>query len=422
MLAERLPFRLPEFAPRVIWSSAHAREVWSERISRVSNAWLTVERDSVAAGIRPSALQHISPEQLPELIRVEAARGSIVLPLSQVPRVEGYQSATTTLQAGAPFDYRCAITRPEYAAQWGDARDDEATGRLLGTPECCRRFFDRVWTAGRWMDTTWPMHATAPHVAKAGELNMLWRWLGVRPVSHLPCSPTCVESLTLADKCWQLLPEPERSWHREILSLPVLWTSLHGIADIVSPIHRMVVPTDATAERLEIRFEGDVYPDEGASGLSFPFRRRLSNAAPLRLVWAQQPADNGFSTREAQDAAHARLLEALGDRTWGTVVDLGCGDGTLLSKIAAKRRVGLEINPARAAKARLRLDYVGTGDCTAPIVNALLKKERPDLVIAQRDRNSLQRLRDMGHSGAVLAYSYEFGEPGPDLVHPASEC
>jgi trans-aconitate methyltransferase len=63
--------------------------------------------------------------------------------------------------------------------------------------------------------------------------------------------------------------------------------------------------------------------------------------------------------------AHDALLNTIAGLTFERVVDLGCGDGTLLSRIPANRRVGIEIDGARAAKARGKVDRVEVAD--API-------------------------------------------------------
>lgn len=188
MMFKRLPFKLPEWSPRITWSSAGARETWQPRIQAVSQAWVVVERDSVAAGIRPSALQHVSSEELPALMKTEAARGLIVLPLAQVAKTGAYQSASVTLQPGAPFDYKCAITQFAQAAAWAtayEANDDDVIGQLLGTPECCRRAFKRFWVDEHWMDLTvpcapWAPPTNAPTTSQDAlqSTNGLLRWLG----------------------------------------------------------------------------------------------------------------------------------------------------------------------------------------------------------------------------------------------------
>lgn len=407
----RLPFRLPEFAPRITWASTAARDVWEPRIRAISAAWLKVERESVIRGIRPSALQNVTPEQLPALMKELAPHGVIALPLSKSARAEGYQSATRTLLDGEAWDYRVAITTIGHTASWSQAwaeSDDRRIGLLLGTPECCRKFFERVWKAERWMDTTVPMFITNE---QGGPVNMLWRWLGVRPVSHLPCSFVCEASVALGRQMSNLLPEPEYSWMQEILSWPIKYTSLHGIAEITSPIHRMSVPTDALSEKVEIRYQGTGYPAEGAKGVDFPHKTGSAKPMPLGLTRRPDPKDNGFVTVAAQDAAHSTLLATIAGRVFDTVVDLGCGDGTLLSKIPAKRRVGIEADAARARHARL--DRVVVSDCTdRALVEKILAEERPDLVIAQIDRNPPDSLP--GYS--ILSYSYEPGAPEPRLI------
>lgn len=411
MFIKRLPFKLPEYPPRVSWASAHAREVWEPRISAVSQAWIVAERDSVAADVRLSALQPCTPEDLPELMKIEAARGVMVLPLSQVAKINGYQAASVVLQPGAAFDYKVAIMRHGHVATWAKAwgeNDDDTIGRLLGTPECCRKAFEQFWVKEKWMDLTVP---TSSAVAQG--YNGLLRWLGVRGVSYMPCSSGCQETIELASKLSELLPEPVRSWHRELLSFPTRYTSLHGIAEITNPILRMSVASDALAEKVEVRYFGKVYPAEGVQGLGFPYKRELP-ARLLALKPTQNPTDNGFQTRHAQDTAHNTLLNAL-QGPYSVVLDLGCGDGTLLAKVPAKTRIGVESDPVKAKKAETRLDKVVVGDCTDPaMLQTLLKTYLPDLVIAQRDRNPITQF----HGYKVLSYSYDTSEPPRLLVQP----
>lgn len=456
----RLPYRLPEYAPRIAWASVQARDVWEPRINALSAIHPELERELVIQRHRPSAFQCVSPTDLPELLKTLAPHGVCVLPLTRTPRIDGYRSVTPA--TGELHDYRVAITRPEHAAEWAGAwerGDNDAIGRLLDYPECCRAFFERVWVQERWIDTTWPMsqphdasRATsgraygAPDTARStarerdsrsegaerpneagregvevtGSVNMLWRWLGVRLVSHLPCSCDCQASAHMGRQALQVMAgrwPQEAAWLREILSWPVKWTALHGIAEITSPIHRMSVATDATRERLDVRYIGTGYPREGAAGTGFPHRPVTTPQAMIQIarLSALNPAVNGFTSFEAMNAAHARLLAVAGG-PFNTVLDLGCGDGTLMSRLPAKRRVGLESDPTRAALAAKKVDRVVVGDCVDAItVGALLDDERPDLVIAQRDRNPVSTLSGY----RVLSYSYESGAMPPCVIEVA---
>lgn len=448
----RLPFKLPEFAPRISWVSAPAREVWEPRIARISAAWLQTERDLVAAGVRPSALQNVNPDNLPALLAEEAKRGLIILPLGKAARADGYQSGSQPI-TGA-WDYRCSITTAAHAAAWARAwqdGDNAAIGALLGYPSCCCKFFERVWVSEKWFDTTVPMalppaphspdarsaHAaagqTAPSPRSEGAqrpneargqgtevrgINMLWRWFGVRPVSFLPCSFDChdarKQALVNVYQMSKAFPE-ESAWIAEILRWPAKYTSFRGIAEITTPIFRASVPTDALAERFELRYVGAGYPAEGAKGSGFPFRRDVTPPVTIQIARpsAQNPAVNGFSSPSAMHAAHNRLLEAVGPGPYETVLDLGCGDGTLLSRIPAKRRVGIESDAIAWSEANKRIERAIRGDCTRqPFVDAVIQAEKPDLIIAQRHRNPPETLA--GYK--VLSYSYENEAEPPQLT------
>jgi SAM-dependent methyltransferase len=191
--------------------------------------------------------------------------------------------------------------------------------------------------------------------------NILWRWACVRAVPHLPCAFDCPATVDFGNRMLRVGVEAgyaeEMGWIEEILSWPVEWTALHGIAEIKTPVLKIVTRTDATASRYVVRHAGTGWPREGATGLRFPFqvpeRALVSDSAgfhrglehpitltrkPTRPDWYHR--DNGFSSRHGMDRAHGPLVsaarEALEGRT-GAVIDLGCGNGALLSKIVAGR-------------------------------------------------------------------------------------
>jgi hypothetical protein len=66
----------------------------------------------------------------------------------------------------------------------------------------------------------------------------------------------------------------EMEWLRQILSWPVEWSALHGIAEIKTPLLKICTKTDATAGKSTVRWVGESYPEEGAQGLCFPYAAR----------------------------------------------------------------------------------------------------------------------------------------------------
>ena len=387
---ERLDFTLPDFT-RFAWVSDAARATWEPRLNRITAAWIEIEWRAVAADVRRCAIATTTPEGF----LVESARWAD-LGLSAVPiemmGVSGqpYSATPVATRPGEPFVFRFVVGRTEDTAKFKhawDAADDEAIGDLLGYPACCREFFRRTWVDDAMVDTTWPMAVasattldgtTTIEIDGPPQANILWRWMGARAVPHLPCRSDCDATIAFADGLIAVGREArfgeEMDWLLEILSWPVEWSALHGIAEIKTPVLKVSTRTDATAGRYVVRRAGTGFPAEGAHGLSAPFRvpvklrltatrgfrRGLENAA---LTPAPRPAwyasDNGFTSIAAMSEAHRPVVEAAAaalKRRGGAVLDLGCGNGALLEKLMAAAPgvvpYGIESDPSRVAHAR----------------------------------------------------------------------
>jgi SAM-dependent methyltransferase len=169
-------------------------------------------------------------------------------------------------------------------------------------------------------------------------------------------------------------------WLLDMLSWPVEWSALHGIAEVRTPILKISTATDATAERLEVRRQGEGYPEEGARGLHFPyrppdrlrvlssvgFRRGLQN--PLSEVAPTESKEDWFFRRAALFSQNGYRLPPRGmyqailelvDRP-GSILELGCGNGLLLRFLHdhAKHRLdccGIDINEAAIQTAQTQV-------------------------------------------------------------------
>jgi hypothetical protein len=299
---DRLDFSLPEFT-RVSWVSDRAREVWEPRLRRITNAWLEIEWLSVAAGVRRCGLTFSSPEGLLAGSGKWVARGLSALPIELLGATSNSDSsAASPAHEREPLLYRVAIGTPQHVSDFKtawDASNQEAIGQLLGYPACCHAFFRQIWVEQGQVDTTWPMavqtaggsdQSTRIEITGPPQNNILWRWMGIRAIPHLPCRSDCIASAELGRKMVDLGREAgydtEMDWLLEILSWPVEWSALHGIAEVKTPVLKVTTSTDATARKYEVRREGDTYPIEGGQGLRFPYRapprsRAVGGAAAL---------------------------------------------------------------------------------------------------------------------------------------------
>lgn len=284
---DRLDWTLPEFT-RVAWTSDEAREVWAPRLERLSELAREVEWHAVAAGVRACAWKLLSAEDFARDAPMWADCGLAARPLQKVAASSAYSNRARPPASGERFAVRVVIGRPEdvdrFAGAW-TSDDHDQVGALLGYPPCCRRFFTKYWIEHRCLDTTWPMA-----LASAGEpagttievaadrpaTNVLWRWVGVRAVPHLPCGFACAATVRFAEALRKISESlgflDELGWQDEILSWPVEWSALHGIAEVKNPILKISTQTDATAGKHVVRWLGTRYPKEGAKGLGFPYR------------------------------------------------------------------------------------------------------------------------------------------------------
>ncbi|HEY3095229.1 MAG TPA: radical SAM protein [Acidimicrobiia bacterium] len=451
---DRLGFVLPDFT-RFAWVSDTARDVWEPRLDRVREAWSEIEWRAVLAGVRSCAVVVASPEEFLALGARWAEEGLSALPVEMMGASgQAYSATTVSFEPGQPFVFRFVVGRPSDVAAFKkawDEGDDEAIGDALGYPSCCRDFFQRVWVDDAMVDTTWPMAmattgaegARSIDVTGPPQSNILWRWMGARAVPHLPCRFDCDATVKFADDLVAVGREAgfgeEMDWLLEILSWPVQWSALHGIAEVRTPIVKVSTRTDATASRYVVQRHGDGYPAEGARGLDFPyrvpvklhltetrgFRRGLDHAGGTRNGHPPWYAtDNGFSSITAMREAHAPIIDAATEAlagAGGDVIDLGCGNGVLVQQIVqcASGAVpyGIDSDATRVEHAqRLQPEFAGNfvaGDLfddESPWADgrrfalAIVMPGRFLEVDARRAEVLRQRLRD--HCDQVLVYAY----------------
>jgi hypothetical protein len=285
---DRLDFDLPDFV-RVSWVSDLAREVWQPRLTRILTAWSEIEWLSVVAGMRPCGVTMASPEDYLSKAGKWVKQGLFALPI-EMQSLANYADPSEGQPArpGTPFLFRIVLGAAgdvsDFKEAWEDV-DAPTIERLLGTPQCCFEALRKAWVEQGLTDSTWPMAvatagadegATTIEVCGPPQSNILWRWMGVRAIPHVPCRFDCRASAELGERYLAVGRDAgygaEVDWVLEILSWPVEYSALHGIAEIKTPILKVSTNTDATSRKYTIRRAGESYPVEGPRGLDFPYR------------------------------------------------------------------------------------------------------------------------------------------------------
>lgn len=390
---KRINHVLPDWT-RVQWTSIENKIKYEPIISKINKAWVHIERMSVVHDLRESTLDIIRPSELSSLIEEYKQHGVHVVPIGKKSLTPEYSNDTIKPRNLNRHDLFVVFTKSEELAEkwfniWNRTYSNKGAdiGALLNYPSCCIKHYEKYAIQHRYLDTTW-ITATdkvvlndtdyTVHIKSdtPPESNVLWRWQGIKLVSHMPCSFNCTHTeeigLKMAELGRQLGYEEEIKWIYEFLSWPIEWSALHGIAEIRTPINKVSSRTDMTPIKYSVQKLSDTYPEDGASGITYPYNQKKIKIKPITQTLSFKKSledvalweENGFRYKEAMDHFHQVILDAIGDMKYipaGNVLDLGCGNGVLLGRVVGNRQDllphGVEMDKQRCLSAATNIHW-----------------------------------------------------------------
>ena len=83
---------------------------------------------------------------------------------------------------------------------------------------------------------------------------------GVRITSHLPCSIQCDDTIKIGEKWIEAIRELDEEageWAVEILSMPIKWSILKGIAQVETPLFFGITNSVFTEHKKEVYINHD---------------------------------------------------------------------------------------------------------------------------------------------------------------------
>jgi len=281
---------MPPFA-RTVWVSEEAREHWEPVLQKASQFYNIMEDLSVREGVRHLMTTNVYPEDLTSFSEENLDDGLFFVPIIEVGEYDGFAHYHPPVEEGKPWHYYGPLGRPSYVKEFvkADSEGDHVRmGQLLGFPECCTTFFHDEWLKG-YIDPIWQIAMNTPEESvvlrderfirlKAyPEVLSLLRYIGPRFTFHIPCSTTCESSKKIAED-WVAVAR-KHGYHEEVdalyevLSWPVEWSVLHGIAEIKTPVFKTTTNSVPTKQKYTVQIEGTRYPEHAATGLQFPYRQ-----------------------------------------------------------------------------------------------------------------------------------------------------
>jgi hypothetical protein len=279
MLHDRLNFKIYPFQ-RTSWASEQLKITWEKTLSDIAdklNQWLMVRE---VFDIQPLQLRTF-PRAAYYAFKKSLQRDGLYVDVAHdVPR-------------GIKLAFGI-ITEHEVLAVIGQRNDvlaflhsswELATVAAVSKIPLSHLQFWSNYAEANLEDHLWAYFAhgegwvTQKHLELPGSLvNPLWRRSGIHAMPYLPSSVTCKESSKLAGHIQTIFRQQVKDrdlierW-QEILSWPCEWSALHGIAEIKTPLFKMIYNTDATGDKYVFRLLSENYPAEGLPGVQFPYRK-----------------------------------------------------------------------------------------------------------------------------------------------------
>lgn len=285
---------------RTQWVSDKARDYWHPRMRRAAAVAYRAERQTVVEGLRAACTVHLPNLSPFEQVQAYQDQGLVLRALRYTRPYQGFAHAHPEGSRDDPDGTVYAVvardvdTLDRFAK--ADAEGDHETiGELLGFPSCCQRFFRDVWCSG-FVDPVFQSAERTDGVEKVSvsrsqggrrirvegwpEVTSALRYIGARVMFHLPCSMDCEATLERARAHWlptmEGIDEDATKDLLRVLSLPTLWSCLHGVAMVTTPLFRIVTNSNPCHPVHEVEWvpKGGV-PDDipfAAPGLGFPFQ------------------------------------------------------------------------------------------------------------------------------------------------------
>jgi len=289
---------------RIQFTNKESMDVWGTKIEKARIFYPRIEMETVKHGLRKCMILHrVRPENFDMHARTLAKDGLILVPISK----EGDGGDTFAHQSrqyekNRPFVYRVAVARKgqdaEELVHASQINDDRKIGELLGFPECCSNFFYKKWRDS-YSDPIWQQaegtintkysfrqdekfNVNNKHIIRVKESNSkissVFRYIGVRVLSHLPCALDCKQSLAVAND-WIDLATREKieglEETLEIMKLPFEWDCFKGIVVINTPVFKFVSNSMNCFPHYVVQVESEFYPKEASKGLVFPWENPL---------------------------------------------------------------------------------------------------------------------------------------------------
>ena len=239
--------------------------LWEPRFKRVRKLYNNAELATVIAGMRRVYVYHVNSQRFEDSYEFLRKNGLVFFQTNKSGIYSGFSHKHLPVKEDEAFTlYGAAVKADDQEAgelftQYSseERTDHGGIGELLGYPKCCTEFFNEVWP-GTSVD---PIYEAAMKTLGATTVddtvevachpycNNMLRYFGIRITPHLTCSMQCKETIKWGEEWIEIMRQIDdeaTDWMIELLSMPITWNVLKGVAVVDTPVFRGVTNSDGT--------------------------------------------------------------------------------------------------------------------------------------------------------------------------------
>ncbi|QRY55975.1 hypothetical protein [Sphingobacterium siyangense] len=278
MIPDKLDFKLPDFN-RISWVSEELRSKWESTIETLPKVIDSVFLHREITDAVPIQIKSVSANDIFDYKKKIYSIGLFAEQLTELPKSILFYFGLKEKEAG--YYYIIIGLRSHVLSFMRGIKDSNL--ELIADYLHHETFkYWRDYATHQLLDSTWSFFTEID--MKEGKLiaqdntllNPCWRNCGISSVPYNPALLDCGYGLQVASAIQSVakknLQELHNAWY-ELLSWPVEWSALHGIAEVKTPIFKMVYNTDTTAGKYTLQLQSDTYPENGLRGLLFPYKK-----------------------------------------------------------------------------------------------------------------------------------------------------
>lgn len=295
----RMSFSLPSVR-YLNWASADMRETWQAAFEAaplvLAKRWLRL----VACGAVPATTFQIRPFEIPIVMREARDLGIVcrVCPDSSAfLRRVAWDSLNASIWVAVGSER--SLDQVEACARGEDETDFL---RAVGWPDCCAQARssldadDPIWSFVLSTESGESILTSGDQL----DWHPFLRRLRLAAIPHVACGHDCRASKALASQSRGDEPVDQ------ILSWGVTWSALHGLAEVLLPVAKLVHETDATPVKHTCTLQIGSMPERSPQGVVEPFRH--PHRRPMRETHSFRA---GVATVRESDPLSTAAIEAV---------------------------------------------------------------------------------------------------------------